>query len=643
MFAWQLRGDDHETWEARDCAEAVALYKNRPAALLVLDGYMPEDDIIRAVADVRLFEGEHSLPLVPVLGLALDAEQGERLRRVGCEYLLYHPLGRQELRDMARALLAGESPAPQSPPPATSIKNCTVRPALQAKSGTEVSTPSASTPAASPAAGSSGISKALSADALSSAQANTQTDTPVVHLKDSKETPAGMSQPAVADMPSTAWGDAPGDTSEECTASSIKNKNRPPKTQPAQRPAQGTASKSARGQTASSVPFRSPQKNSPAGDAADVGPLPPEKAAAQTAQRSKQTPHAASLPLAAPLPRKAGGWLSSFFKPKPQLTPQNSSALTLSSEGQDEWVGDPVPVRAVPDADEKKTTPDVSSVASPEAAQILSLQPDSGLSFGKEETQSPPMDALALDIPESTVQRQKILPEMQSRPLREVAPSLDMHLGSPGPEDNAPENSGTARPKTASVNATTKSGRTEDVAGQDEMGQEAQEPLEAMPLSNVEAMPFLSMLPGGGAVPRDDNDEIVNLTEGDMVLPGPLMAVERRFAENSDTLFTKKQDAGGKLALELTEPAADARPADLASIRKDVRESLTRGDAVLLTRAAARLRDCAEHFGLHTLADLAYLLEESAHAEDFEAVRLIMPDLDLAVDRELARVAEQEV
>ena len=112
MFAWQLRGDDHETWEARDCAEAVALYKKRPASLLALDGHMPEDDIIRAVAEVRLFEGEHSLPLVPVLGLALDAEQGERLRRVGCEYLLYYPLERQELRNMARVLLAGEAPAP---------------------------------------------------------------------------------------------------------------------------------------------------------------------------------------------------------------------------------------------------------------------------------------------------------------------------------------------------------------------------------------------------------------------------------------------------------------------------------------------------------------------------------------------------
>ena len=129
-------------------------------------------------------------------------------------------------------------------------------------------------------------------------------------------------------------------------------------------------------------------------------------------------------------------------------------------------------------------------------------------------------------------------------------------------------------------------------------------PIEALPLNSVEAMPFLSMFPGGGEEPLDDNDEIVNLTEDDMVLPGPIAAAERRFA--------------GSLP-----------------------DGLADGDALLLARSAGRLRDCAQGFGLHTLADLAYLLEESAQARDFEAVRLIMPDLDQVVDRELARAAER--
>ena len=75
---------------------------------------------------------------------------------------------------------------------------------------------------------------------------------------------------------------------------------------------------------------------------------------------------------------------------------------------------------------------------------------------------------------------------------------------------------------------------------------------------------------------------------------------------------------------------------------EDVRDALTRGDALLLTQSSARLRECARSFGLHALADLAYLLEESARDSDFEAVRMIMPDLDQLVDRELIRASGKD-
>ena len=295
----------------------MTLYKNRPAALLVLDGHMPEDDIIRAVAGVRLFEGEHSLPLVPVLGLALDAEQGERLRRAGCEYLLYHPLGRQELRDTARALLAGESPAPQGMPSAISMKNRAVPPVPQAGSGTPLSSPDAGATAVPRVAASSGTSSVLSTVARSDAQANAQATTPA-------------------------------DTAAERTASPRESEIRPKQIQTAQPPAQDTASRATGGLTASSVPFRSPSQTTPGRDTADAGAALSDKAEAQTTPRTGQTPHAASLPLAAPPSPGIRGWLSSFFKPKPRITPQNSSVLPSSGEGQDEWVGEPVPVRAIP-------------------------------------------------------------------------------------------------------------------------------------------------------------------------------------------------------------------------------------------------------------------------------------------------------
>ena len=558
MFAWQLRGDDHETWEARDCAEAVALYKKRPASLLALDGHMPEDDIIRAVAEVRLFEGEHSLPLVPVLGLALDAEQGERLRRVGCEYLLYYPLERQELRNMARVLLAGEAPAP---------------------------------------AAKSGGNSALHADAAVCASNDSlRQDAPI-----SAANPEALPEktPSAAPLPPSAQ------HSQEHAAPEHGGAPLPARTQTARRPAQSSPARPGRTQPSSAVPFR---PRVPASGQEEAGPETLSPIPSPQTQGKGQSPHASGLPLAAPRPSGPRGWLSSLFKPRPRLEPQAVSALTSPSEGLDEWVGEPVPVRHLPGETVQKT----ASEGMPGKGQSLSLLPGPG----EQERRTDAALPLALDLPAPSA--------VPCDPEDADTAPLNMH-----PEYPAAEHSGQARFSRSAPLSLSTPEEEQYAADPQEAARERAEEIEALPLSNVEAMPFLSMTPGEET--RDDSDEIVNLTEDDMELPAPLASMARRLAGEGESGVPP-----------VPEPAANSCPEDLAGIREDVRDALTRGDALLLTQSSARLRECARSFGLHALADLAYLLEESARDSDFEAVRMIMPDLDQLVDRELIRASGKD-
>ena len=104
MLAHYLGGMNFRVWEARSAAEAASLYAIEPSALMVFDASLREDDIIKALATVRMHEGEHSLPAVPFLFIARDAEQAERMGKAGCDEALLPPLVRKDLRAMAKWL-----------------------------------------------------------------------------------------------------------------------------------------------------------------------------------------------------------------------------------------------------------------------------------------------------------------------------------------------------------------------------------------------------------------------------------------------------------------------------------------------------------------------------------------------------------
>ncbi len=123
MLTHYLGGMGFRVWEACDAAEAAALYAVEPAALVIFDGSLAEDDMVQALASIRMHEGERSLPAVPFLLLARDALQAERISKAGCDEALLPPLVRKDLRAMAKWLT---SPAGSMPKPVLSSQRVTL-------------------------------------------------------------------------------------------------------------------------------------------------------------------------------------------------------------------------------------------------------------------------------------------------------------------------------------------------------------------------------------------------------------------------------------------------------------------------------------------------------------------------------------
>ncbi|MGX8717648.1 MAG: hypothetical protein ACQGQP_00900 [Desulfovibrio sp.] len=104
IWADFLGGLGFRIWEAGSAMEAVRLYAVEPAALVIFHGALGEDDIIRAIAGIRMEEGERSLPAVPFLLLATGREQALRMADAGCGQWLPLPVLPRELRAMVRWL-----------------------------------------------------------------------------------------------------------------------------------------------------------------------------------------------------------------------------------------------------------------------------------------------------------------------------------------------------------------------------------------------------------------------------------------------------------------------------------------------------------------------------------------------------------
>lgn len=112
MYAHYLDDMGLTLWEARDAEEAASLYATAPAALVIFDGSLGEEDMVQGLAAIRMFEGEQALSAVPFLLLARDDMQAERMAKAGCDEALLLPVVRRDLRAMVRWLISPGQPRP---------------------------------------------------------------------------------------------------------------------------------------------------------------------------------------------------------------------------------------------------------------------------------------------------------------------------------------------------------------------------------------------------------------------------------------------------------------------------------------------------------------------------------------------------
>lgn len=113
LLAFFLEGLPYQTQEARSPDEAVELYFVNPAALIIFDGDMPEEDTLSAVGHIRAFEAEHALPAALVLALTTDESRWDALHEGGFTHALVKPITRTGLRRTVQELLpAGTVPVP---------------------------------------------------------------------------------------------------------------------------------------------------------------------------------------------------------------------------------------------------------------------------------------------------------------------------------------------------------------------------------------------------------------------------------------------------------------------------------------------------------------------------------------------------
>ena len=123
LLSFYLDELPHEILEARTPEEAQAIYRRTPGALLVFDDDMPEEAIAKAVAAIRIFEGEHNFPLACILALVNNDGQIDALRRAGCTHFLKKPITRKGLRHLTLRLAPvsrrfKDEDAPEKPLPA---------------------------------------------------------------------------------------------------------------------------------------------------------------------------------------------------------------------------------------------------------------------------------------------------------------------------------------------------------------------------------------------------------------------------------------------------------------------------------------------------------------------------------------------
>lgn len=105
LLAFFLEGLPYSTVEARSPEEAADLYAASPAALIIFDGDMPEEDTLHAVSRIHAFDAEHGLAGALILALTTDDSRWEFLHSGGFTHAFVKPVSRTGLRRTVQELL----------------------------------------------------------------------------------------------------------------------------------------------------------------------------------------------------------------------------------------------------------------------------------------------------------------------------------------------------------------------------------------------------------------------------------------------------------------------------------------------------------------------------------------------------------
>ncbi len=98
LLAYMLESLPHELIEARSADEAVKLHNEIPARLIIFDASMPENEIFEAISAIRNLDGENEIPPTVITALVTHEALGERLKRAGCDHIIYKPVHKNVIR-----------------------------------------------------------------------------------------------------------------------------------------------------------------------------------------------------------------------------------------------------------------------------------------------------------------------------------------------------------------------------------------------------------------------------------------------------------------------------------------------------------------------------------------------------------------
>lgn len=678
ILAFFLEDQGQDIWEARDTEEAVALYTHTPAALVVFDGRLSEEDIVTAVAAIRVFEGERGLTAAPFLALTLNEEQAERLHQAGCDHSLPLPVVRGEFRAMCLHLASpsGVKPrpsiVPHRIPPTRPHRLETVSAVASGRPETPDFSPLEMRPTEAPARAVAPIPIETAPTVLFPSPAPDAEPTPSGRPSAVRPTASASAGSARPSHPATPV--RPTDDTRRATPAAVDGLNLPPskkrlgwlnrlfKPTPriAPTPIPDEAVPGASEWVGEPMPVTRP--------ASHIQPNPPAEArgpatsSAPGESGASKTPDIPAASAVLPSP------ISTGRRETPSPTGQNPAWYSPYGDDPECSVGEPMPIfpARLPAPAASPASP-VDEHSTPDATDghtdipNQSAVPDQSRKTPESDGMTP-VDASLSPVPDGTAEAISPVSAIDSAPpapaddlpapagAETAEPTVSAPAVMPEPEnptskpaDAAPEPAVRPEAEAPDSGATPTPGPQPPVFLRPAVSAAPQRPSPAASRSRSEArskrrknrlddLPFLSLDPNYTPSHADGAEAVPDFSTGrDLVAPAAGARPQpSAVVEESDDIVDLTE------AEMVDSPLLQQVPDLLRSLDAAVEHAagaLERRDPWGLINAADRMADRAVAFGLHALSDLALCLKEAGQQRDFDTATQLLPELRAEVER----------